>query len=192
LKRLLDLSLAISALIILSPVIVFVSILILFNLGLPIIFKQKRIGLKGKTFFIYKFRTMKESLKEGNEAERLTSLTSLLRNYSLDELPTLWNVILNDMSFVGPRPLLEDYRNEYTSEQFKRHDVLPGISGWAQINGRNTISWEEKFKLDLWYVENKSFILDLKIICLTVLKIFDKTDVNQSSRNTMERFRRYK
>ena len=183
---------AISALIILSPVIVLVSVLIFFSLGSPIIFKQKRIGLKGKAFYIYKFRTMKESLREGDEAERLTPITSFLRNYSLDELPTLLNVIINNMSFVGPRPLLEDYRNEYTPEQFKRHDVLPGITGWAQINGRNSITWEEKFKLDLWYVENKSLTLDLKIICLTAIKIFDKTGINQNSRNTMERFRRYK
>ncbi len=164
--------------------------MILFSLGSPVIFKQKRIGLNGKSFFIFKFRTMKETFIEGNETERLTPITSFLRNYSLDELPTLANIFLNNMSLVGPRPLLEDYRDEYTTEQFRRHEVLPGITGWAQINGRNSISWEEKFELDLWYVENRNFFLDLKILCLTIVRVFDKAVINQNNENTMERFKR--
>lgn len=188
-KRLLDLILAVITLILLSPIFLVISALILLSLGFPIIFKQKRIGFNGNSFYIFKFRTMKETSVKGNETERLTAITSFLRNYSLDELPTLVNVIKNEMSFVGPRPLLEDYREEYTPDQFRRHNVLPGISGWAQINGRNSISWEEKFELDLWYVENRSFLLDLKILCLTVVKVFDKRGINQNNENTMERFK---
>lgn len=190
-KRTIDLLISSLGLLMLFPVIALLSLLIILDIGFPVIFSQQRIGYRGKTFKIYKFRTMKESIKdEQNEILRLTPLTNILRNMSLDELPTLVNVLKGDMSIVGPRPLLEEYRNEYTKEQFKRHDVQPGITGWAQINGRNAISWEEKFKLDLWYIRNNSLIIDIKIICLTFINIFKKDGINQSNNNTMERFRK--
>lgn len=163
------------------------------DIGSPVIFKQKRIGFEGTTFFILKFRTMK-NISEDSEDDfsRMTALTSFLRNYSLDELPTLLNVIRGDMSIVGPRPLLEEYRFEYTPTQFKRHNVRPGVTGWAQINGRNSLSWEQKFELDLWYVNNNSTVLDFKIILLTFKKILKKEGINYTQATTMEPFKRKK
>lgn len=193
-KRLIDLIFSISGLILLLPLFIIVSVLIYFYLGSPIIFKQSRIGFQGKVFNIFKFRTMKleEKYFEQKEILRLTPLTSFLRSISLDELPTLFNVLLGSMSIVGPRPLLEEYREEYTEEQFRRHNVMPGVTGWAQINGRNNLSWEEKFEYDLWYVDNASILLDIKIILLTIYKTFIREGVNQSDIHTMERFRRDK
>ena len=191
-KRLIDFVISFLGIISLLPFFLIISILIYLDLGRPLIFKQPRIGYKGKVFHIYKFRTMKhyDEKFEQNEILRLTPITSFLRNLSLDELPTLFNVLIGDMSLVGPRPLLEEYREEYTENQFRRHDVMPGVTGWAQINGRNNISWEEKFNYDLWYVDNTSFFVDIKIIFLTIFKIFKREGVNQSNLHTMERFRR--
>lgn len=170
-----------------------IAIMILFNMGSPVIFKQKRPGLHGKVFSIYKFRTMKNSKdKNGNllsNSQRITKLGKLLRKLSLDELTQLFNVLKGDISLVGPRPLLIDYLDLYTPEQARRHDVKPGITGWAQVNGRNAISWEDKFKYDVWYVDNQSFWLDLKILFMTALKVVKSDGVNKSEGVTMERFK---
>lgn len=191
-KRLFDLIIATVLLLIILPVSVLVAILVRIKLGSPIIFKQQRPGLKGRPFYIYKFRTMtNETDDKGillSEEKRFTSLGKALRKTSLDEIPQLINVIKGDISLVGPRPLLMEYLPLYTQKQAKRHDVKPGITGWAQINGRNTISWEEKFNLDVWYVENQSFWLDIKILWLTFLKVIKRNDVNQSDNITMEKF----
>lgn len=163
------------------------------KLGSPIFFKQKRPGLNGKPFYFYKFRSMTDKKGENGQLlpddVRLTSFGKLLRKYSLDEFPQLFNVIKGDISLVGPRPLLMEYLPLYTNEQLKRHKVKPGITGWAQINGRNAISWEEKFKLDVWYVEHQSFLLDLKILFLTVIKVFRTEGINQPGNVTMEKFK---
>jgi sugar transferase EpsL len=166
-----------------------VAILVKTKLGSPVIFKQQRPGLNAKPFYLYKFRTMtdqKDSL--GNllpDEVRLTAFGHFLRKYSLDELPQLWNVLKGDISLVGPRPLLMSYLNLYTEEQKKRHDVKPGITGWAQVNGRNAISWEEKFRLDVWYAQNHSFLLDLKILLLTIKKVFKTEGIKHSNHATM-------
>ena len=164
-----------------------------FFLGSPALFKQTRPGLRGKPFHMYKFRTMTEDQDENGkllpDATRLTKFGRILRSTSLDELPEIWNVLRGEMSLVGPRPLLMEYLPLYSAEQFRRHDVLPGITGWAQVNGRNAISWDEKFKLDVWYVENQSLLLDLKIIFLTVIKVFRRDNINAIGGNTMEPFK---
>ncbi|MDA1529869.1 sugar transferase [Bacillus cereus group sp. TH260-2LC] len=169
-----------------------IAILVRSKLGSPIIFKQQRPGLYGKKFYVYKFRTMTdEKDKEGNflpDDVRLTSFGKLLRKLSLDELPQLINVVKGDISLVGPRPLLMDYLPLYTAEQARRHEVRPGITGWAQVNGRNAISWEEKFKLDVWYVDNQSFWLDIKILFLTVVKVFKSEGISQQGHVTMQKF----
>lgn len=191
-KRLFDIVIATIALLITLPITIIVCILVRIKLGTPIIFKQQRPGLKGQSFYIYKFRTMtNETDSKGillPEEKRCTAFGNALRKISLDEIPQLVNVIKGDLSLVGPRPLLMEYLPLYTKEQAKRHDVKPGITGWAQINGRNTISWEEKFKLDIWYVENQSFRLDIKILWLTFRKVLKSNDVNKSGNITMERF----
>jgi len=191
-KYFMDMVLTIPALIILSPVILIVALGVRFRLGSPVIFKQTRPGLHGRPFSIYKFRTMTDaSGKDGkllSDAERLTRFGQFLRSTSLDELPALLNVLKGDMSLVGPRPLLMQYLGRYTPEQGRRHDVKPGITGWAQINGRNAITWEEKFKLDVWYVDNRSLWLDIKIIFLTIWKIFRCENINQAGQATMEEF----
>lgn len=170
-----------------------VSIFILIFLGKPIFFRQQRPGLNGKIFKIYKFRTMTNERDENNmllpDEQRLKGLGKFIRSTSLDELPQLFNVLLGDMSFVGPRPLLIEYLSLYTLEQSRRHDVKPGITGWAQVNGRNAISWDEKFELDVWYVENQSFLLDLKILWLTFLKVVKRSDISSSTHSTMEKFK---
>jgi len=180
------------ALIILSPILLIVSVSIIINIGRPIIFKQKRPGLKGEPFIFYKFRTMTNSKGEsGNllpDRDRLTSFGAFLRKTSLDELPSLWNVLKGDMSLVGPRPLLMEYLPLYSDEQMRRHEVKPGITGWAQINGRNAISWEEKFKLDIWYVENQSLWLDVKIILITIWKVLKREGISQNNHVSMEKF----
>ena len=162
-------------------------------IGHPIIFKQSRPGLNGKPFTFYKFRTMTNQVdKDGNllsDEERLTNLGTFLRKTSLDELPSLWNVLKGDMSLVGPRPLLAEYIPRYSKFQARRHEMRPGITGWAQINGRNTISWDEKFGYDIWYINNKSFFLDIKILLITLIKVFRLEGINQSESSTMEKFK---
>ncbi len=156
------------------------------------IFSQERTGLHGKRFKLYKFKTMRDPKPRENAQEtdaiRLTKMGSFLRKTSLDELPSIWNVIKGDMNLVGPRPLLPEYENLYTAEQNKRHLVKPGITGWDQVNGRNAISWEEKFRLDVWYVENRSFFLNLRILCLTVMKVLHCSDINAKGHKTMPPF----
>ncbi|MED1863916.1 sugar transferase [Fictibacillus nanhaiensis] len=192
-KRLFDFSCAFILLILLFPILTFVAIMIRLNLGSPILFKQQRPGQYGKPFYVYKFRSMTDE-KDTNgqllaDEVRLTTFGKTLRKYSLDELPQLWNVLKGDLSLVGPRPLLMSYLPLYSKEQNKRHDVKPGITGWAQINGRNAIDWEEKFKLDVWYAENQTFLLDLKILLLTVKKVFKSENINNANHATMPEFR---
>lgn len=191
-KRLLDIIIASIALILLSPLYAFVTYKVKKNLGSPVLFRQVRPGLHGKPFEMIKFRTMKDAVDEqGNplpDSERLTHFGKMLRSTSLDEMPELWNVIKGDMSIVGPRPLLMEYLPLYNSEQAKRHNVRPGMTGHAQVNGRNAISWEEKFKLDTWYVENQSIWLDFKIMFKTVHKVLAKDDISAEGEATMTRF----
>ena len=192
LKRLLDIIIATTALILLSPLYALVAYKVKKNLGSPVLFRQVRPGLHGKPFEMIKFRTMKDAVDaQGNplpDSERLTAFGKMLRSTSLDEMPELWNVIKGDMSIVGPRPLLTEYLPLYTKEQAKRHDVRPGMTGHAQVNGRNAISWEEKFKLDTWYVENQSTLLDFKIMFKTVHKVIAKDDISAEGEATMTRF----
>lgn len=191
-KRLFDIIVSLVALLLLSPIILIVSRKIDKNLGKPVLFKQKRPGLYGHVFEMIKFRSMRDASDEnGNvlpDSERLTPLGLKLRSSSLDELPGLWNVLKGDMSLVGPRPLLVEYLPLYSQEQAKRHNVKPGITGWAQVNGRNAISWEDKFKLDVWYVENRTFWLDIKILFLTVKKVFIKDGISAEGEVTMPKF----
>ena len=192
LKRLLDIIIASIALILLSPLYAFVAYKVRKNLGSPVLFRQVRPGLHGKPFEMIKFRTMKDAVDEqGNplpDSERLTPFGQMLRSTSLDEMPELWNVIKGDMSIVGPRPLLMEYLPLYSPEQAKRHDVRPGMTGHAQVNGRNAIGWEEKFKLDTWYVENRSIWLDFKIMFKTVHKVLAKDDISAEGEATMTKF----
>jgi len=191
-KRLFDIVASLCALVILSPVIFIVSRKIAKNLGEPVLFRQKRPGLNGDIFEMVKFRSMRDATDENGhvlpDSERLTSFGLKLRSSSLDELPGLWNVLKGDMSLVGPRPLLVEYLPLYNEEQAKRHNVRPGITGWAQINGRNAISWEEKFNLDVWYVKNRTFALDIKILFLTVKKVFVKEGIAGDGEVTMSKF----
>ena len=192
LKRLLDIIIASTALIILSPLYVFVAYKVKKNLGSPVLFRQIRPGLNNQPFEMIKFRTMKDAVDvDGNplpDSERLTPFGKMLRSTSLDEMPELWNVIKGDMSVVGPRPLLTEYLPLYTAEQAKRHHVRPGMTGHAQVNGRNAIGWEEKFKLDTWYVENQSTLLDFKIMFKTVHKVLAKDDISAEGEVTMTKF----
>lgn len=192
LKRLLDIIIAFLALILLSPLYFYVAYKVKKNLGSPVLFRQVRPGLHGKPFEMIKFRTMKDAVDEqGNplpDNERLTPFGQMLRSTSLDEMPELWNVIKGDMSIVGPRPLLMEYLPLYSPEQAKRHDVRPGMTGYAQVNGRNAISWDEKFKLDTWYVENQSIWLDFKIMLKTVKKVLAKDDISAEGEATMSKF----
>ena len=192
LKRLLDIIIASIALILLAPLYAFVAYKVKKNLGSPVLFRQVRPGLHGKPFEMIKFRSMKDAVDaQGNllpDSERLTPFGKMLRSSSLDEMPELWNVIKGDMSIVGPRPLLMEYLPLYNQEQAKRHLVRPGMTGHAQVNGRNAISWEEKFKLDTWYVENQSVWLDFKIMLKTVKKVLAKDDINEAGEATMTKF----
>jgi len=192
LKRLLDIIIASIALILLSPLYFYVAHKVKKNLGSPVLFRQVRPGLHGKPFEMIKFRSMKDAIDaQGNllpDSERLTPFGKMLRSSSLDEMPELWNVIKGDMSIVGPRPLLMEYLPLYSPEQAKRHDVRPGMTGHAQVNGRNAIGWEEKFKLDTWYVENQSIWLDFKIMFKTVHKVLAKDDISAEGEATMTRF----
>jgi lipopolysaccharide/colanic/teichoic acid biosynthesis glycosyltransferase len=192
LKRLLDIVIATTALTVLSPVYAFVAYKVRKNLGSPVLFRQVRPGLDGKPFEMIKFRTMKDAVDEHGQplpdSERLTPFGKMLRATSLDEMPELWNVIKGDMSVVGPRPLLMEYVPLYNEDQAKRHRVRPGMTGHAQVNGRNAISWEEKFKLDTWYVENQSTLLDFKIMFKTVHKVIAKDDINAADDAPMPKF----
>lgn len=191
-KRLFDFFVSFTALIVLLPIMGLVAWKIRKNLGSPVLFHQTRPGLSGKPFDMVKFRTMKDATDaDGNplpDSERMTSFGNKLRNSSLDELPELWNVLKGEMSLVGPRPLLMQYLPLYSQEQARRHEVRPGVTGWAQVNGRNAISWEDKFKLDVWYVDNHSFWLDLKILLLTVKKVFIKEGISADGHVTIAPF----
>ena len=191
-KRIVDILVSFFGIILLTPIFLLVAFLIRKNLGSPVIFSQIRPGIDGKPFKMYKFRSMKNAIDtSGNplpDAERLTPFGQKLRSTSLDELPELWNVLKGDMSLVGPRPLLMEYLPLYDKEQYRRHEMRPGITGWAQINGRNAISWEDKFKLDVWYVDNQSLKLDLKILLLTIKKVFIKEGISSSGEVTTSKF----
>lgn len=191
-KRILDLVITIPGLILISPLIAVTAAAIALFLGRPILFKQIRPGYRSKPFPVYKFRTMTDARdSNGNllqDAERLTGLGKFLRSTSIDELPELFNVLRGEMSLVGPRPLLIQYLERYNPEQARRHNVLPGITGWAQINGRNTLTWEDKFRLDVWYVDNQSVWLDLKILILTIWKVFNREGISQPGHATAEEF----
>ena len=192
LKRAFDIAASTSALVVLSPVLAITAYKVKKELGSPVLFRQTRPGLHGKPFEMIKFRTMKDATdKEGNalpDSERLTEFGKKLRASSLDELPELWNVLKGDMSLVGPRPLLMEYLPLYNAEQAKRHNVRPGVTGYAQVNGRNSLSWEDKFKLDTWYVEHQSLWLDMKILLKTVKKVIIKDGISADGEATMTKF----
>jgi sugar transferase EpsL len=192
-KRIFDLLVTLIGLIVILPLLFVTSLLVWIFLGTPILFLQERPGYKGRPFMTYKFRTMTNRRgPDGNllpDSERLTLFGKFLRSTSLDDLPQVWNVLRGEMSLVGPRPLLMQYLQRYTPEQMRRHDVLPGITGWAQIHGRNTIDWEEKFRLDVWYVDHRSFWLDLKILFLTPWKVFRREGISQPGHVTEEEFK---
>lgn len=192
-KRIFDLIVSLAVLIIFSIIIAITAIIVRAKLGSSILFKQQRPGLHGKPFYVYKFRTMTDEKDANGELlpdyVRLTKTGKVIRKLSLDELPQLFNVLKGDISLVGPRPLLMEYLDLYTQEQARRHEVKPGITGWAQVNGRNAISWEDKFELDVWYVDNRSFWLDIKILFLTVLKVFKSEGINQDGQATMTKFK---
>lgn len=191
-KSILDRVVAAITLLVFSPVMLLVAIAIYLRMGRPILFTQLRPGKDGRIFTFYKFRTMTQERDfDGNllpNAQRITALGQLLRQTSLDELPQLWNVLKGDISFVGPRPLLTEYLDYYNPEQARRHQVKPGITGWAQVNGRNAISWEKKFELDVWYVDNWSLLLDLRILWLTVVKVLKREGISAAGHATMPRF----
>jgi len=192
-KRCVDFGIALVALIVLFPLILLLMILIALKLGSPVFFSQVRPGKEGATFRMIKFRSMLVAYDDRGQLlpddQRLTSFGKFLRSTSLDELPELWNVLKGEMSLVGPRPLLEEYLPLYNEEQKRRHEVRPGITGWAQVNGRNALSWEEKFKLDVWYVKNQSFWLDIKILFLTVKKVFRREDICTAGHVSAEKFK---
>jgi lipopolysaccharide/colanic/teichoic acid biosynthesis glycosyltransferase len=191
-KRIFDLFLTIPGLILLSPILLIVAVLVRIVHGKPIFFTQVRPGFRGELFTVYKFRTMTDQRDDNGELlpdeQRLTSLGRFLRTASLDELPELFNVLRGEMSLVGPRPLLIQYLDRYSPEQARRHDVLPGITGWAQVNGRNALTWEDKFRLDVWYVDNWSLWLDIKILALTLWKVIKREGISQPGHATAEEF----
>jgi lipopolysaccharide/colanic/teichoic acid biosynthesis glycosyltransferase len=191
-KRLFDIFFSAIALIVLSPLIAITAIFVIIDLGFPIFFTQIRPGYRGNLFKIYKFRSMKDIVtKKGMQTpdiKRLTAFGLLIRSTSIDELPSLWNVLKGDMSLVGPRPLLVEYLSLYNKEQARRHNVKPGITGWAQVNGRNALSWRERFELDVWYVDNHTFFLDLKILLMTVKKVLFREGISESGQVTMSKF----
>lgn len=191
-KRMIDIVLSACGLTVLSPLIFVVALTIRLMMGKPVIFRQMRPGKGGKPFQLLKFRTMRPHKygveSQQSDEDRITELGKILRQTSIDELPTLINVLMGDMSLVGPRPLLMHYLKRYTQEQSRRHEVKPGITGWAQVNGRNAITWEEKFKLDVWYVDHQSFLLDMKILALTVIKVIKKEGISAAGYATMPEF----
>lgn len=191
-KRIFDLLSSSLIIVFFIPIFLIIYILIFLILGSPVIFKQKRPGLKTKPFYIYKFRTMLEIRDANNKVLpdnlRITKVGLFLRSLSLDELPSLWNVIKGEMSLVGPRPLLMEYLPLYNKKQYRRHDVKPGITGWAQVNGRNSLSWQDRFNLDVWYVDNQSFLLDLKILVMTFKKVIFRNGISEDGHVTMSKF----
>ncbi len=191
-KRIMDILMASAALMLLAPPLLLLSVLVRISFGSPVLFRQVRPGLHGQPFMMVKFRTMTDELGADGEllpdAERLTSFGRFLRASSLDELPELWNVLRGEMSLVGPRPLLMEYLSLYSPEQARRHEVRPGITGWAQVNGRNALSWEERFKLDVWYIDHRSLWLDLRILWLTVRKVIVREGISAQGEATMPRF----
>ena len=191
-KRLIDIICSLIGLILFSPILLVVALLIRINLGSPVFFTQTRLGKDGKEFKMIKVRTMKDSLDKFGQLlpdeQRLTKFGKILRSTSLDELPELINVLKGDMTLVGPRPLLVEYKELYSERQFRRHEVSPGITGWAQINGRNAISWNERFELDVWYVDNISFLLDMKILVMTILKVIKRDGINEQGQASMSKF----
>lgn len=191
-KRIIDVIAGIVGLVILSPVIVILAIFVRVKLGSPVLFRQQRPGLEGRPFWLFKFRTMTDQRDAAGhllpDDQRLPAFGRFLRSASLDELPELFNVLKGDMSIVGPRPLMMKYLSRYTPEQARRHEVKPGITGWAQVNGRNAISWEDRFKLDVWYVDNWSLWLDLKILVKTIVLVFKREGITQQDRATMDEF----
>ena len=191
-KRILDLTLTIPGMLIISPLLLVIALLVRISIGTPVIFRQLRPGYRNRPFWIYKFRTMTDAHdSQGKilpDSERITRLGDFLRSYSLDELPEVFNVLLGEMSWVGPRPLLMQYLERYSPEQARRQNVLPGITGWAQINGRNALTWEDKFRLDVWYVDHWSIGLDIKILLLSVGKVLRREGINQPGQATAEEF----
>ena len=191
-KRFFDVFASLCGLLVLSPVIAIVAWKISRKLGSPVLFRQVRPGKDGKPFEMVKFRTMLDAVDANGQPlpdeERMTPFGSFLRSSSLDELPELWNVLKGDMSLVGPRPLLMEYLPLYSAEQYRRHEARPGVTGWAQINGRNAISWQKKFELDVWYVDNSSFAIDMKILWMTLYKIFKQEDISSANNVTVEKF----
>ncbi|NJD58097.1 MAG: UDP-galactose phosphate transferase [Anaerolineales bacterium] len=191
-KRILDIIVTIPSIILLSPLLLVIAILVRINFGSPIIFRQKRPGFHGKPFWVHKFRSMTNERDDQDQllpdGQRMTRLGRFLRSTSLDELPEMINVLRGEMSWVGPRPLLMQYLERYSPEQNRRHDVLPGITGWAQINGRNALTWEEKFELDVWYVDHWSLWLDIKILLLSVVKVLQRQGINQPGQATADEF----
>jgi len=192
-KRLFDIILSLILILLFSPIFIITFIIIFFKIGRPVLFTQVRPGLNEKLFTIYKFRTMSNETDNNgqllSDKERLKGVGILIRKASLDELPQLFNVLKGEMSFVGPRPLLVEYLELYNKEQKRRHNVVPGISGWAQVNGRNAISWEQKFEYDVWYVDNQSFLLDIKILWMTFLKVVNRSDISSSNSVTIDKFK---
>ncbi len=191
-KRVIDIVVAFLMLLILSPVLILVAVLVKKKLGSPVLFNQTRTGINGTSFEIFKFRTMLDANGDDGlplpDAQRMTKFGSFLRASSLDELPGLWNVLRGDMSLVGPRPLLPEYLPLYSPEENRRHEVRPGVTGWAQVNGRNSLSWQEKFKLDVWYVEHRSLWLDIKILFLTIKKVIAREGIGAEGEVTMSKF----
>lgn len=192
LKRFVDIAIALLAILFLAPLMLLLAWLVRRNLGSPVLFRQMRPGLRGRSFIMVKFRTMRDALDANGtplpDAERMTPFGKFLRSTSLDELPELWNVLKGDMSLVGPRPLLMEYLPLYSPAQARRHEVRPGVTGWAQINGRNALTWEEKFELDVWYVDHQTLWLDLKILLMTVKKVFVREGISAAGEVTMSRF----
>lgn len=191
-KRLFDITLSALAILCLWPLMLLIGLMVRYKLGGPVFFSQVRPGLAGQPFEMVKFRTMRNTYdSSGNllpDSERMTAFGSFLRSTSLDELPELWNVLKGDMSLVGPRPLLMEYLPLYSAEQFRRHEMRPGVTGWAQVNGRNTLNWEDRFKLDVWYADNHSIWLDFKIIALTIKKVLIRDGISADGEVTMSKF----
>ena len=193
LKRKVDIVITFFGFLLLLPIYLLVSLLVLINLGFPIFFKQPRPGINGKVFYIYKFRTMTNEYDKNQnllaDMDRITKFGQFLRSTSLDEFPGLWSVLKGDMSLIGPRPLLVEYLPLYSKHQARRHEVRPGMTGWAQVNGRNTISWDEKFEMDIWYVDNYSFLLDIKILLLTIKKVIKRDGISHNNHVSMNKFK---